>query len=112
MNEQEKNMYFKLDLTKLKTEREVLTTRKEYFRRKLEKIDHEFIAFIESQPVPEVVKKKLEEDRCRLAKKCERQERSIPKRKLRKIIKLVAITLIIVSEQKKEMVVINIKIVT
>ena len=34
MNEQEKNIYFKLDLTKLKTEMEILTTRREYFRKK------------------------------------------------------------------------------
>ena len=75
MNEQEKNIYFKLDLTKLKTEMEILTTRREYFRKKLDKIDQEFTAFIESESVSEVVKKKLEEewvkhqDRCRLAKK-------------------------------------------
>ena len=34
MNEQEKNIYIKLDLTKLKTEMEILTTRREYFRKK------------------------------------------------------------------------------
>ena len=33
MNEQEKNIYFKLDLTKLKTEMEVLTTKREFFRK-------------------------------------------------------------------------------
>ena len=33
MNEQEKNIYFKLDLTKLKTEMEVLTRKRAYFRR-------------------------------------------------------------------------------
>ena len=56
MNKQEKNIYFKLDLTKLKTEME---TRREYFRKKLDKIDQEFTAFIESESVSEVVKKKL-----------------------------------------------------
>ena len=30
MNEKEKNIYLKLDLTKLKTEIEILTTRREY----------------------------------------------------------------------------------
>ena len=81
MNEQEKNIYFKLDLTKLKTEMEILTTRREYFRKKLDEIDQEFTAFIESESVSEIVKKKLEEesvklttesnakiDRCRLTK--------------------------------------------
>ena len=59
MNKQEKNIYFKLDLTKLKTEME---TRREYFRKKLDKIDQEFTAFIERESVSEVVKKKLEEE--------------------------------------------------
>ena len=81
MNEQEKNIYIKLDLTKLKTEMEILTTRREYFRKKLDEIDQEFTAFIESESVSEIVKKKLEEewvklttennakiDRCRLTK--------------------------------------------
>ena len=75
MNEQEKNIYFKLDLTKLKTEMKILTTTREYFRKKLGEVDQEFTAFIENESVSEVVKKKLEEewvkhqDRCRLAKK-------------------------------------------
>ena len=62
MKEQEKNIYFKLDLTKLKTEMEILTTRREYFRKKLDEIDQEFTAFIESESVSEIVKKKLEEE--------------------------------------------------
>ena len=41
---------------------EILTTRREYFRKKLDKIDQEFTAFIESESVSEVVKKKLEEE--------------------------------------------------
>ena len=61
MNEQEKNIYIKLDLTKLKTEMEILTTRREYFRKKLDEIDQEFTAFIESKSVSEVVKKELEQ---------------------------------------------------
>ena len=62
MNEQEKDIYFKLDLTKLKREMEILTTRRQYFRKKLNEIDQEFTAFIESESVSEVVKKKLEEE--------------------------------------------------
>ena len=60
-NEQGKNIYFKLDLTKLKKEMETLTIRRQYFRKKLDEIDQEFTAFIESESVSEVVKKKLEE---------------------------------------------------
>ena len=62
MNEQEKDIYFKLDLTKLKREMEILTTRRQYFRKKLNEIDQEFTAFIESESVSEVVKKNLEEE--------------------------------------------------
>ena len=62
MNKQERNIYFKLDLTKLKTEMEILATRREYFRKKLDEIDHQFTAFIVSESVPEVAEKKLEEE--------------------------------------------------
>ena len=41
---------------------EILTTRREYFRKKLDEIDQEFTDFIESDSVLEVVKKKLEEE--------------------------------------------------
>ena len=41
---------------------EILTTRREYFRKKLDEIDQEFTAFIESESVSEVVKKNLEEE--------------------------------------------------
>ena len=51
-----------LDLTKLKTEMEKLTTRRECFRKKLNKIDHEFRDFIVSGSVSELVKKKLVEE--------------------------------------------------
>ena len=37
MNEQGKNIYFKLDLTKLKTEMEVLTMRREYLKNEINK---------------------------------------------------------------------------
>ena len=62
MNEQELNIYFKVDLAKLKTEIRILTTRREYFRKKLDEIDHEFIVFLGSKSVSEVVKKKLGEE--------------------------------------------------
>ena len=61
MNEQEKNIYFKFDLSKLKTKIEIITTRREYFRKKLDEIDQKFTAFIESKSVSEVVKKEVEE---------------------------------------------------
>ena len=62
MNEQELNIYFKVDLAKLKTEIRILTRRREYFRKKLDEIDHEFIVFLGSESVSEVVKKKLGEE--------------------------------------------------
>ena len=62
MNEQELNIYFKVDLAKLKTEIRIPTRRREYFRKKLDEIDHEFIVFLGSESVSEVVKKKLGEE--------------------------------------------------
>ena len=41
---------------------EILTTEREYFRKKLDEIDQEFRAFIVSESVSEVVKKKLHEE--------------------------------------------------
>ena len=61
MNEQEKNFYFKFDLTKLKTEMKVLTTKREYFRKNQDEIDNKFTAIIESKFVLEEVKKKFKE---------------------------------------------------
>ena len=108
MNKQEKNIYFKLDLTKLKTEME---TRREYFRKKLDEIDQEFTAFIESESVSEVVKKKLEEDWVKHTtennakinavwqkKKFKERKKHSKEIKLRKTVIQVDITLIIVLE--------------
>ena len=88
---------------------EILTTRREYFRKKLETIDQEFTAFIESESVSEVVKKKLEEEWVKYTTENNAkidavwQEKTLKERKkhskeieLRKIVILVAITLIIV----------------
>ena len=41
---------------------EILTTRREYIRKQLDEPDDKFTAFIESESVSEVVKKKLEEE--------------------------------------------------
>ena len=41
---------------------EILTTRREYIRKQLDETDDKFTAFIESESVSEVVKKKLEEE--------------------------------------------------
>ena len=40
----------------------ILTTRREYIRKQLDETDDKFTAFIESESVSEVVKKKLEEE--------------------------------------------------
>ena len=61
MNEQEKSIYFKPDLRKLKTEMEILTKRREYIRKQLDETDERFTVFIESESVSAVVKKRLEE---------------------------------------------------
>ena len=61
INDQVEKFYFNLDLTKLKTEIEVLTIKREYSRKKLGEIHQEFTDFIESESVSEAVKKKLEE---------------------------------------------------
>ena len=45
MNEQEKNIYCKLGLEGLKTEMEILTNRREYFRNNLHTIDKELSNF-------------------------------------------------------------------
>ena len=40
---------------------ELLTTR-EYFRKKLGEVDHEFIAFIQSESASEVIKEKFQKE--------------------------------------------------
>ena len=46
MNEQEKNIYSKLGLEGLKTEMEILTNRREYFRNNLHTIEKEIKQFL------------------------------------------------------------------
>ena len=62
MSEQERNIYLKLNLTTLKREMEVLTMIRKYFRKKLNKMDHEFTAFIVTESVSQFVRKKLVEE--------------------------------------------------
>ena len=62
MNQNEKNIYFKLDLMKLKTEMEVLTTRREHFRNKLDDIDKEMTNFINNTRTSELVAEKIKEN--------------------------------------------------
>ena len=50
MNEQEKNIYCKLGLEGLKTEMEILTNRREYFRNNLHTIDKEIKQFLGARP--------------------------------------------------------------
>ena len=61
MNQKEKNIYFKLDLMKLKTEMEVLTTRREHFRNKLDDIDKEMTDFINNKTTSELVVENIKE---------------------------------------------------
>ena len=61
MNQNEKNIYFKLDLMKLKAEMEVLTTRREHFRNKLDDIDKEMTDFINNKTTLELVAEKIKE---------------------------------------------------
>ena len=42
MNDREKQLYEKLNLEKLKTEMEIVTTRKKHFRVKMDSIDNDF----------------------------------------------------------------------
>ena len=61
MNQNEKNIYFKLDLMKLKAEMEVLTTRREHFRNKLDDIDKEMTDFINNKTTSELIAEKIKE---------------------------------------------------
>ena len=61
MNQNEKNIYFKFDLVKLKTLMEVLTTRREHFRNKLDGIDKEMTDFINNKVNSELVAEKIKE---------------------------------------------------
>ena len=61
INHNEKNIYFKFDLVKFKTLMEVLTTRKEHFRNKLDRIDKEMTDFINNKATSELVAEKIKE---------------------------------------------------
>ena len=86
---------------------EILTTGREYFRKKLDEIDQEFRAFIVSESVSEVVKKKLHKEWFKhtiesnaksmpFGKKTLKEKKKYSKEiKLRKIVILLTITLII-----------------
>ena len=70
MNDNEKNIYDKLALQKLKTEMEILTNRREHFRNKLDGIDNELKQFIESKNIRELLKKEIESE---WQENCEKQ---------------------------------------
>ena len=53
MNDHEKKIYEKLNLEKLKTEMEILTTRREHFRLQLDSTDSEFKAWLDSKELVE-----------------------------------------------------------
>ena len=58
MNQNKNNIYFKLDLMKLKTEMDVLRTRREHFRNKLGGIEKEMTDFINNKVTLELVREK------------------------------------------------------
>ena len=85
---------------------EILTTGREYFRKKPDEIDQEFRAFIVSESISDVVKKKLHEEWFKhtiennasmpFGKKTLKEKKKYSKEiKLRKIVILLTITLII-----------------
>ena len=49
MNDREKQLYEKLNLEKLKTEMEIVTTRKKHFRVKMDSIDNDFNKWIQEK---------------------------------------------------------------
>lgn len=59
MNNQEKQLYQKLNLEKLKIEIEILKTRKEQFRVKLDSIDNDFNKWIEEKELNEESKNNI-----------------------------------------------------
>ena len=61
MNQNENNIYFKLDLMKLKTEMDVLRTRREHFRNKLGGIEKEMTDFINNKVTLELASEKNKE---------------------------------------------------
>lgn len=61
MNQNENNIYFKLDLMKLKTEMDVLRTRREHFRNKQGGIEKEMTDFINNKVTLQLVREKNRE---------------------------------------------------
>ena len=56
------NIYFKLYLMELKTEIEILTTRREHFRNKVDDIDKEMTDFINNKTTSELVVENIKEE--------------------------------------------------
>ena len=59
MNEQEKNIYKKLVLEKLKTEMVILTNRRKHFRNNLDTIDKEIKQFLDNKTMPEILRREV-----------------------------------------------------
>ena len=59
MNDREKQLHEKLNLEKLKTEMEILTTRREHFRIKLDSIDNDFNEWLEEKELSEEFKNNI-----------------------------------------------------
>ena len=56
MNDQEKNIYNKLALEKLKAEMDILTNRREHFRNSIDTIDKKFKQFLDNKRIPEILR--------------------------------------------------------
>ena len=59
MNDQEKNIYNKLALEKLKAEMKMLTTRREPFRNCIDTIDKQIKQFLDSKSIPEILRREV-----------------------------------------------------
>ena len=59
MNDQEKNIYNKLALEKLKTEMEILTNRREHFRYSIDTIDKEIKQFLDNKSILEILRREV-----------------------------------------------------
>ena len=59
VNDQEKNIYNKLTLQKLKTEMEILTNRRENFRSIIDTIDKEIKQFLDNKSIPEILRREV-----------------------------------------------------
>ena len=56
MNDQEKSIYNKLALEKLKAEMDILTNRREHFRNSIDTIDKKFKQFLDNKRIPEILR--------------------------------------------------------